>query len=191
MMGKKKLGRKVVSVGGKKVVKNLEGEEVHVLKGKRKPVIPSETSIPAPRVDPLAKQDRLTVLMTIHHEHRGEPAQSITANSSRMLDSLEQPVPPRRFTIENKDTPLDVGWVKKVGMVVIENRMGKGMLRTPTKEETAELNKQLLYVRFKGAKHGQVIHPGCAIPFYPEDASSVILRAADDPVSCLITVYPS
>ncbi len=96
--------------------------------------------------DPKIK-NRLTVVETVYHQTAtGEP-DSIASSFFRELDSDEQPYR-RKTKVGEEWTPLDLGWIKEAGMLVICNDEGKGLTKIPTPEEKEELAKKVLLLGF-------------------------------------------
>lgn len=147
--------------------------------------IPASTPLPELKVN-----DRLTVIVNIHHEHRGEPPRTIPVGYSRKLSEKEEPYQ-RRFNAKPEWTPIDLGWFDpaKVGCVVIENLEGKAALVNPTEDEQAEIDAKVLEVSYsKNSKECDLIPPGAADIKWPADATKLCIRCQSGTASCRISI---
>lgn len=134
--------------------------------------------------------DRLTVIMNIHHEHRGEPPRTISVGYSRMLNEKEEPYQ-RRFNASDQWLPIDLGWVapEKVGCVVIENLEGRHRLVHPTDDERAAISGKVLEVSYsKNSAECDLIQPGGADVKWPASATNLYLRCQNGAASCRVSV---
>ncbi len=94
----------------------------------------------------LEDNDRMTITGFIHYEHIGDRPLSVPLNGSILVESRHQPVV-RRLSID-KPMKLDTQWIPKdeVGLIVIENRSGRGFLLNPNEQEKKTLAKQVLII---------------------------------------------
>lgn len=149
-----------------------------------------ETKLKIPRVDDEElKSDRITFVGHFMHQRFGDNPFSIPIRCHTLLantcDSIK-----RRIKVSARDTRISNLWVDDVsrtGYVLIENRAGAGMLVRPTRKELKTLEKQVVKVRFEGAKKGSIIRPGMWFIAEPEDLSELILRAENEPVD--VNIY--
>lgn len=126
-------------------------------------------------------KDRLTVTETVYHQTPGEEASFINSNFSRELEVKEEPYT-RRCTATEEWQPLDLGWLKDlgVGMLVIRNEQGKIFDKIPTAEEREEEFKRVLQLRYRGdhVNHFWIIPPTETIKGCPSQAESLLIRSA-------------
>lgn len=145
----------------------------------------------AKKVEPkklLEEHDRLTIQGHVHLEHLGSEPLNVPITFSRLTQTMHQPVV-RRIVVPASYTPLPCEWIpaNDVGMIVIENRAGKGMLVQPTKEEKELIARQVIEVTTAKDIPGWMIYPGMIFTAMPSQAGTVLMRALDTPVN--INIY--
>lgn len=123
----------------------------------------SEEKQPAP--------DRLTVVEQVYHQPFGEEATCISSRFSRHLKTQEQIYQRFRRTATEEWQELDFGWIIKVGMVTIQNEVGKGLQAIPTDAEKEAMAKQVLEITFGNLVALLLIPPGESIRFIPVSAN--------------------
>lgn len=151
---------------------------------------------PVPMEPVLAKKDRLTANLIVHHEHLGdsEPTSFQGVFSELLETNTIQPYK-RRLVVPNTWEPLDLGsWFKsnEVGFVVLENRQtccgGEGV--QPTPEQAEALRHQLLMVSFRDNILDLLVRPGRFVMFEPECPKAISIKAQHDSVTCMIYIFP-
>lgn len=154
---------------------------------KRQRQIPVTTPLPE-----LKEFDRLTVLYTVHHEHRGEQPVSVSLGHSRMLKTKDE-VYQRRLKVNEEWKAIDLGWVEpaNVGCIVIENQVGRGRTVNPTEEELIADNRKVLEVSYtQDSAKCDLVPPGAPDVKWPADATSLYVRCQHGEASCRVTVIP-
>lgn len=90
---------------------------------------------------------RITVVETVYFHNRGIDPAVITSKFGRPLETDEQAFV-RRATMTEDWVPLDVGWVKKAAMIVIQNLEGRNLQVNPTPEEKLETASRVVELSF-------------------------------------------
>lgn len=139
---------------------------------------------------------RLTVNESVYHQLYGEQPSQIENHFSRFVESDEEPYSRRRKATEEWQ-PLDIGWVKEigVGMLVISSLAGKALQRNPTKEEKEETAKQILEVSYTAATPTSValcwlIPPGESMRGMPSHGNELWIRSRHGTVRYTVFVIP-
>jgi hypothetical protein len=152
----------------------------------------SKVDVPDPEI---VHKDRITIVGHVVHQHWGDNAIGLNFRHSEMLDLQIQPFQ-RRFEIPPEGVKLEkmVGMMMEpghVGLIVIENRTGRGMLTNPTEEQRQAMKTMVLSVRFSnGAQKGVKVRPGFPMFVEPEDASEVsLVSLSDRSISINLYVY--
>lgn len=113
------------------------------------PTVPSEAMTANDQTPP----DRLTIVASIFHQTPyGEPT-GVDVRTSKLLKGSEQPYS-RRMSVKQIWTPIDMGWIKKVGLLCISNNEGKLQTQQPTKEQRDQLQKKVLQIGVKVPQSG-------------------------------------
>jgi hypothetical protein len=148
--------------------------------------------VPIPGKDKVIENnDRMTIVGHVHHQSFGRSAKSVPMRYERLLGQSYEPVM-HRMVVSAKDTKIESHWIKDrthIGYVVIENKVGAGMLTRPTKEEQEIIEKQILLVRSVGSRKGWKVRPGMPFIAEPEDLDEIVLRAADQPVDIQVSIF--
>lgn len=169
---------------------NLTVEELEQLKGQATPVDVSKLR----RVE----VDKLTVHVIVYHQNPGEDPFQRTSIWDRRLKSGDQPYQ-RRLTIGQEWTPLDLGWIKEPGYILLENRAGRREPENPTEERKAEIASMVLDVGFfayldpgsgPAMVPSLVVRPGGAQPFELYEGARVYLRSAYGSIPVNVYVFP-
>lgn len=101
--------------------------------------------------------DRITVVESVYHQRFTKQPTGVESRFSRNLDTREQPYT-RQLTATKDWQPLDCGWLKSVGMLVISNDGSEN---------------DLLVGYGRGHDVNWIIPPGESMRGYPFDASSL------------------
>lgn len=111
-------------------------------------------------------RDRLTVVGSVYHQSPTEEADGFEAQFSRWLETCDQPY--RRHTAAGEAwQPLDCGWLKEVGMLVVRNDEGRFQQTVLDESEKAEVSGKVLELGFAGAAGSWLVLPGesfCGCP---------------------------
>lgn len=94
---------------------------------------------------------RVTVLENVHVQAFGEmPVTPLGSAYHFNLESEDQPYSPPKS--KSKATsqwqPLDFGWIKQPGMLVLTNDAGKNLQRIPTDEEVGQIKASVIQLTF-------------------------------------------
>lgn len=119
-------------------------------------------------------RDRLTVCEQVYHRPADDEPQQFSSAFSRELEISEQAY--RRNGVATDDwQPLDYGWLKSVGMLVVHNREGEHLQINPTPEEKAAIAKRVLMVAWilnDTCRGWWLIPPGESMRGYPDCADA-------------------
>lgn len=154
----------------------------------QKPSLP-----PVTKVDTLALSKALVggcgtfsvQLMATHQACGQETLQTRVAYSENCKTDEQAYV--RHLTID-KPTLVAAGcWVTDPGMLIVENRAGKGRSLNPTKKELAATEKQVLTLTREG-ETGYQIRPGRCFIGEPWDLGSLLLIPANGGKPCPVSI---
>jgi hypothetical protein len=135
-------------------------------------------------------QDHITVVQNWYHSVIGEDPVQVEGHFSRFLSTSEQAYT-RWLKVKEAWIPIDLGWITKVGMVVIRNTGTKFTQVQPSPEQVAEAAKQVLEVSYtKDSKRSFLIPPGETYPFYPTSPEDLCIRCQHGEVRFTLWVYP-
>lgn len=126
------------------------------------------------------KQDRLTVQLTVHHEHCCEDPFSITPQFTRLLATAEQPWR-RRVKVGPEWAMPEWGWFgtnANVGHIVFVNNAGKGLAVNPTDEEKAAIEASVVEISYEGCPPWLIRPHGGIFFAEPSNIHGLRLRAA-------------
>lgn len=86
-------------------------------------------------------------LGAIHHRDGQGNTKTINTNFARLLDSNDDPLQ-RKFSVGEEWVPLETGWVKSVGYLILRNDGGKPFQVMPTKEQAEEELSRIIEVGY-------------------------------------------
>lgn len=107
------------------------------------------TALPSlPKDDPSRRipKPRVVVVGHVYHQNIGEQPKNVESRFVRLLDSDDQPIIRRRFTVGESWQKIDFGWIQKPGMLVIENLEGRFIQTIPAPDEIKEASKKVLEI---------------------------------------------
>jgi hypothetical protein len=140
---------------------------------------------------------KLTVVEQIYHHSPTSGSYSLDCRSSRSLKTDEQPYS-RRMKVDEQWQKIDIGWVEKPSLVVVENREGQFMQVQPTKEEREATAKKVLEFSFAERRGVAVvvsdpdvlIHPGTSFRFCPAMPCDMLIRCQSGEAKVSVTAFP-
>ncbi len=134
---------------------------------------------------------RIVVKETTYFQARGSPAMSVMASFVRPVASEEVPYQRPKVKVTEAWQPVDVGWLKKASMVILENPLEKRNT-IPTAEETRAAGAKVLVI---GVDYGegpplaaQHCPPGESVRVNPPFGSVSALRMRCLSGECLVTL---
>lgn len=141
-------------------------------------------------------KDRLVVVETVYHQPTGEQPTAVESRFSRDLQTVEQPYQ-RQLTATEEWKPLDCGWIKDAGMLVIQNLEGK-FQANPTDEERAEAAARVLEVSYREdqdpnmdvSRHGWLIYPGESFRGCPSNLDLLAVRSQYGSLRLSVFIIP-
>lgn len=140
--------------------------------------------------EPKEIKNRITVVETIYHQEFGENPVMVESRYSRELESYDQPYE-RKLTATTAWTPLDTGWIKECGLLVIKNRESHMMMQIPTPEEKEELAKKILTVSYRHqGRTGWLILPGETMKAHPNTLGDLGICSLHGNVKYKLYLYP-
>jgi hypothetical protein len=146
-----------------------------------KPFLPASSLPPKPR---------MTVVDIFYHQVFGEQPESVESRFERELSSDEQMYQRKKVATEEWQ-PIDLGWVKEVGTVFIQNIEGQFHSVNPTVEQKEEIAKRVLEFTFAQCKECFLIPPGESMRCSPTSAGSLMLRCRSGQAKYLVVVVSS
>ena len=136
--------------------------------------------------------DRLTLILSVVHERRGDAPFSTAFRHSHGLDSSEQTWQ-RRITVTEDWRSLDLGWLsdENAGLLFLENLTGRAPLRNPTAAELAEQAQRVVEVALTGDQNSSwLLTPACPMLATPQRHTTVRLRCLKGQTEVKVTVFP-
>lgn len=140
--------------------------------------------------------DRLTITQRVHHEHLGDPPQSIESIFSRALEVSDECYVTRRMKSSTTWKPLDLGFYAEcpqdIGMICIQNLTGNSLTVNPTEDEKKELDNSVVEVAFSSSDPEDFIEvwPGMMAPFCFSDPKRVRVRCRNESTRFMVFVIP-
>ena len=136
--------------------------------------------------------DRLTLVTTINHEHRGDQPHSVDCRSSILLQTNDEAYSGRKLEVADCWKAIDLGWLSDTaGYISIENSEGKHFTLQPSPEEREDIAKRIVEVSFRNPPQACVlVHPGMIQFCLPVAPSIVQLRCQHGKAKCRVTVFP-
>ncbi len=136
-------------------------------------------------------KDILTVVEMVYLQSVEGETQCIESRYMRELDTQEQ-LYKRRTTVTNEWKPLDVGWIEKPGLLVINNEEGKHLTVNPTEEEAKAIADRVVEISSNPEGCFRIlIRPGESTRFEPSDVSKLQIRSQSDKASVIIHAFPN
>lgn len=136
--------------------------------------------------------NRMTYLLSVHHEQPGENPRTTQATYQRHLEHEEECYT-RRLTLGDEPQRIETGWLEeeKCGMVLVENLEGKHTVVNPTEEEAKELADKVILIQCNGIPFCEV-PPGFTQPLMPVNLSIMSLQSLvlGTSISYRVTVIP-
>lgn len=145
---------------------------------------------------PGPQQDRLTITQRVHHEHLGDPPQSLECMFSRALKVSDECYVTRRMKPRLDWQPLDLGFYaecpQNIGMICIQNLTGWAQAVNPTESEQQELDRSIVEVAFSSSDPEDFLEvwPGMLVPFCFSKPESVRVRCRTAKTRFMVFVIP-
>lgn len=144
-----------------------------------------------PQLNPAKVPDRLTINLTMHHEHSGDSPHSIQSIMWGYLETSDQTWS-RRGEIGEAPEPIPLGWfsdMSQIGYVVVENLEGKNEQLRPSKEQQAETAGRVIQI---GADSGLqlLVRPGWPQQFLPAELTGLTMRCRSGIARYRLTLFP-
>lgn len=140
----------------------------------------------------LTDYDRVTANFQFYFEQDGEePNQRTCTFSDGVHKSNEEPYA-RRLKIGETPTPLDLGWLadEEVGLIIIENHVGKNDKVRQTDEVLEQRKKQILLLKDHPEADGFKIRPGRFAFIEPVNAKGLTLQSLSGTIKAHVLVCP-
>ena len=149
-----------------------------------------ENVTPVP-LKPRPIQDRLTVVLRVHHQYKMEQAVMAGGGYDDMLETSHEAYA-RRLQADEQWSEFDFGWIpnKDVGIVVVENLAGKNLQLNPTEEQRKLIADQVLEVKHAGDSIPLLIPPRAPQAIYSPRPWLLRIRCQAKPTRYKITVLP-
>lgn len=160
--------------------------------GQAKKLDPLEKAIPMGPL--LGSKDRITSVMDIHYEHRGDKPVTVSGRNSLTTQNFDIEPYSRKLKLGQEWHTVSADWITPDigGFVCVENLEGKNLPNLPTQEEREDINKRIIEVVIgtPGEKETLEVLPGWPFVFLPTDLSKVKLRARHGQIRCRLVIYP-
>lgn len=157
--------------------------------------------VPPAKMRELPRQARdgkahIALIITHAHQIPGERATGGTERSGRFLKTKDQPYGPRRLTVGPEWQPLDTGWVKEPGLILITNEEGlpKHVQVNPTPAEAAAAEARVVEVALRTEQpvpFARVPFRGECLMFTPIPGREYLLRCVAREAKVVVLCYPS
>jgi hypothetical protein len=131
--------------------------------------------------------DRLTGIVTYHHQHPGADVFTMDIRFSDALETTEQPYH-RRMTIGPVWIPVDLGWIETPSVLIVKNNAGH-YERNPSAEQKEEDAAKIVELRFEGSKPW-LIRPGRPFVGEPSETAGLHLRCQHGTVEVTVVAIP-
>lgn len=125
------------------------------------------------------------------HAYDGQPIQQET-KFFKKIASDEEPYK-RKIRIGEDWEPLDCGWVKEAGVLVLANEEGKYLQANPTEDEQAALDAKIVEVSFlpdPPPNNCWEVPPGEAMRGFPGNLKSLYVHCQSGVARCIVFVVP-
>ena len=138
---------------------------------------------------------RLVTVGTVYHQRPGRQPAQVGIRWVRQMASDEQPVS-REIVIGEAWQPIEAGWLKDVGYLVLANEEGKWTQTIPTEQEKIAAAGKVVEVGMVGYEGDPVrrtcflVLPGETLPCTPSCLSLLCLRCRTGQARCTLTLYP-
>ena len=137
--------------------------------------------------------DRLTALITLHHQTASGQPHTSEAKWSQLQQSEEQPYR-RRVKLSGEPKPLALDWFEErenVGLIVLVNvSNNKPDQRIPSEEELSERQRAVVEYGI-GKGFGWIILPGEAAVVRCSYPNLIRLKAPDVEAICEVNIFPN
>ena len=139
---------------------------------------------------PPRSTNRITVVEHVYLQSAGETEpKAVSLSYSRQVESTEQPY--ERFCKASRDwSPVDYGWIRDPGMVIIASKDGKFTQTYPSDEERKAMENRIIEVSLGDYDCVLTIPPGEALRISPSDSSKVKIRCLGGPARYVVYAFP-
>jgi hypothetical protein len=137
-------------------------------------------------------KDRMTMVMHLHHEHRGDKPTSVVGRASMLLEGDEEPHS-KRYEVGEQWEPIKLGDhdASKVGFVTIDNLTGKHPVVNPTEEERLATAEAIIEVSYSASSEESFwVMPGWVLVFHPSNVDKLSIRCRKGKANIRTTVFP-
>lgn len=129
-----------------------------------KPGVPIPMDVPGFAINgPPKAHGRLTIIEESCFTLTNELPVPLVSRYERMIDTVEMPVV-RPTTIGQEWQPLELGWLKSLSMVYIQNEEGKRLLVRPNKKEESLIAARIIQVGLVSSVDPSVVEELTPIP---------------------------
>lgn len=149
-----------------------------------------------PEVTPLPlrppERDRLTMVLSLHHEQPGNDTHSVESRCWKLLDNpADQERQTKRIKVDENWSALWLGDLEpdQVGYIVVENNEGRFLQVNPTDEERLDISKRVVEIGLAGVATLLVL-PGFPQQLYPQHVEGIRLRCQHGVAKCRVTIFP-
>ena len=125
----------------------------------------------------------------VYHQISGGQPHLVESRFSRKLESDEQ-LYERHSKIGEEGGPLDCGWIKEAGQLIIINHEGQNLQVNPTDEEREELRGKVLQLYTGDPENCWLIPPGESMRAYPLNAPNLRIRSLRGVIRFSLYLFP-
>ena len=137
----------------------------------------------------LEDKDRMTARLDMYYEKYNEEPTYVNSVMESLVPPTEEEPYQRKLKIDESWRALDIGWIERVGYILIQNT-GRSFTVHPTDEVKEEEEKKSILIRSgDGDGDWEIPHKGFLL-VKPTDVSKVELRCALKETVIHISVFP-
>lgn len=140
--------------------------------------------------------DRIVVVESVYHQPFGAEASAVESRFTRRLKTVEQ-VYVRQSSVGEEWQPLDHGWIKECGMLVVQNNEGRALQVNLADDEREALSKKVLEIAYLVPKDltapaaGRfLILPGESIRVHPSPIEKLHVRSQSGIARFTVNAFP-
>jgi hypothetical protein len=134
--------------------------------------------------------DRVTALLSFHHERHGRPPHTIEARWSEELKNKQQSYY-REMEVGEAMSPLGFEWLHDcVGYFIVHNRTDQNPLVQRSSKEKAETELKWVIVSPAGCRKGVICRPGRVIMVDAEPGTTYVIRSNYGQADVSLNAFP-
>ena len=137
----------------------------------------------------LEDNDRMTARLDMYYEKNNEEPTYVSCVMEDLISPTEEEPYQRKLKIDESWNVLDVGWIERVGYILIRNT-GRVFTVHPSDEVKEAEKKKSIFVRCGDGDGDWEIPPKGFLIVKPTDVSKVELRCGLEETTIHISIFP-